>query len=115
VILPDLILDEAISIHVEDIENNRMLSLYGAELVDDGDTILTHCNAGALRNWRVRNCLGVIRAAYEAGKKIKVIATETRPYLQGARLYRMGASTKKGSTLHLYPITTWGFSATAEG
>jgi methylthioribose-1-phosphate isomerase len=84
--IPDLMLDEAISIHVEDIENNRMLSLYGAELIDDGDTILTHCNAGALATGGYGTALGVIRAAYEAGKKIKVIATETRPYLQGARL-----------------------------
>ena len=84
--MADLMLDEAISIHVEDIENNRMLSLYGAELIDDGDTILTHCNAGALATGGYGTALGVIRAAYEAGKKIKVIATETRPYLQGARL-----------------------------
>ena len=84
--MPDLMLDEAISIHVEDIENNRMLSLYGAELIDSGDTILTHCNAGALATGGYGTALGVIRAAYEAGKNIKVIATETRPYLQGARL-----------------------------
>ncbi len=84
--MPDLMLDEAIAIHVEDIENNRMLSLYGAELIDNGDTILTHCNAGALATGGYGTALGVIRAAYEDGKKIKVIATETRPYLQGARL-----------------------------
>jgi methylthioribose-1-phosphate isomerase len=82
----DLMLDEAISIHVEDIENNRVLSLYGAELIDDGDTILTHCNAGALATGGYGTALGVIRAAHESGKKIKVIATETRPYMQGARL-----------------------------
>jgi len=82
----DALLEEAISIHVEDIENNRMLSLYGAELIDDGDTILTHCNAGALATGGYGTALGVIRAAHENGKKIKVIATETRPYLQGARL-----------------------------
>jgi methylthioribose-1-phosphate isomerase len=82
----DALFDEAIAIHVEDIENNRMLSLYGAELIDDGDTILTHCNAGALATGGYGTALGVIRAAREAGKKIKVIATETRPYLQGARL-----------------------------
>jgi methylthioribose-1-phosphate isomerase len=84
--MPDIMLDEAISIHVEDIENNRMLSLYGAELIDEGDTILTHCNAGALATGGYGTALGVIRAAHEAGKKIKVIATETRPYFQGARL-----------------------------
>ncbi len=82
----ELMLQEAISIHVEDIENNRMLSLFGAGLIDDGDTILTHCNAGALAMGGYGTALGVIRAAHESGKKIKVIATETRPYLQGARL-----------------------------
>jgi len=84
--MPDSMLDEAISIHVEDIENNRMLSLYGSELINDGDTILTHCNAGALATGGYGTALGVMRAAHEAGKKIKVIATETRPYFQGARL-----------------------------
>ncbi|MEI6152685.1 MAG: S-methyl-5-thioribose-1-phosphate isomerase [Deltaproteobacteria bacterium] len=84
--MPDLMIDEAIAIHVEDIENNRMLSLFGSELIDDGDTILTHCNAGALAMGGYGTALGVIRAAHESGKKIKVIATETRPYLQGARL-----------------------------
>ncbi|MBA4391272.1 MAG: S-methyl-5-thioribose-1-phosphate isomerase [Syntrophus sp. (in: bacteria)] len=82
----EAMLEEAISIHVDDIENNRMLSLYGAELIDDGDTILTHCNAGALATGGYGTALGVIRAAHESGKKIKVIATETRPYMQGARL-----------------------------
>ncbi|OPX98694.1 MAG: Methylthioribose-1-phosphate isomerase [Syntrophorhabdus sp. PtaB.Bin006] len=82
----DILIDAAITIHVEDIENNRMLSLYGAELIEDGDTVLTHCNAGALATGGYGTALGVIRAAHEAGKRIKVIATETRPYLQGARL-----------------------------
>jgi methylthioribose-1-phosphate isomerase len=82
----DVMTEEAISIHVEDIENNRMLSLYGAELIDDGDIILTHCNAGALATGGYGTALGVIRAAHESGKRIKVLATETRPYMQGARL-----------------------------
>jgi methylthioribose-1-phosphate isomerase len=80
------LLGEALAIHVEDIENNRILSLYGAELLEDGDTILTHCNAGALATGGYGTALGVLRAAHEAGKKIKVIATETRPYMQGSRL-----------------------------
>jgi len=80
------LLGEALAIHVEDIENNRMLSLYGAELIENGDTILTHCNAGALATGGYGTALGVLRAAHEAGKKIKVIATETRPYMQGSRL-----------------------------
>jgi len=82
----DAMLEEAIGIHGEDIENNRMLSLFGAELINDGDTILTHCNAGALATGGYGTALGIIRAAHESGKKIKVIATETRPYMQGARL-----------------------------
>lgn len=80
------LLGEALAIHVEDIENNRMLSLYGSELIENGDTILTHCNAGALATGGYGTALGVLRAAHEAGKKIKVIATETRPYMQGSRL-----------------------------
>lgn len=84
--ISDLMTEEAIAVHAEDIENNRLLSLYGAELIDDGDTILTHCNAGALATGGYGTALGVIRAAHEDGKNIKVIATETRPYLQGARL-----------------------------
>ncbi len=79
-------LGEAIAIHVEDIENNRMLSLYGAELIEDGDTIMTHCNAGALATGGYGTALGVIRAARESGKNIKVFSTETRPYMQGSRL-----------------------------
>ena len=84
--LLEAMLEEAIAIHVDDIEKNRMLSLFGAEIIDDGDTVLTHCNAGALATGGYGTALGVIRAAHEAGKKIKVIATETRPYMQGARL-----------------------------
>ena len=84
--LPDVLLQAAIAIHAEDIENNKVLGRYGAELIDDGDVILTHCNAGALATGGYGTALGVIRAAREAGKQIRVIATETRPYLQGARL-----------------------------
>ena len=76
----------AIAIHVEDVENNRTLARYGSELIDDGDVILTHCNAGSLATGGYGTALGVIRAAHESGKRIRVIATETRPYLQGARL-----------------------------
>lgn len=86
---PDLtgrLLQTAVEIHQQDIENNKRLSGYGAELIDDGDTILTHCNAGALATGGYGTALGVIRAAVKAGKSIRVIATETRPYFQGARL-----------------------------
>ncbi len=84
--LLDSITREAIAVHTEDVENNRTLSRYGAELIDDGDTILTHCNAGALATGGYGTALGVIRAAHESGKRIKVFSTETRPYFQGARL-----------------------------
>jgi methylthioribose-1-phosphate isomerase len=84
--LLELLLQAAIAIHEEDIANNKTLSQYGAELIDDGDLILTHCNAGALATGGYGTALGVIRAAHESGKRIRVIATETRPYLQGARL-----------------------------
>jgi methylthioribose-1-phosphate isomerase len=76
----------AIDIHREDVENNRRLSRYGCELFDDGDTVLTYCNAGSLATGGYGTALGVVRAASEAGKDIKVIACETRPYFQGARL-----------------------------
>jgi methylthioribose-1-phosphate isomerase len=79
-------LQTAIAIHTEDVENNRILSRYGSELIDDGDTILTHCNAGGLATGGYGTALGIIRAAFESGKEIRVIATETRPYFQGARL-----------------------------
>jgi methylthioribose-1-phosphate isomerase len=70
----------------EDIEINRRMGAVGAAFLNDDDTVLTHCNAGALATGGYGTALGVIRAAVEAGKKISVIADETRPFLQGARL-----------------------------
>jgi len=80
------IVDEALRIYQEDIETNIKIGEIGEKLIDDGDTILTHCNAGALATTAFGTALGVIRAAWYNGKKIRVIATETRPVLQGARL-----------------------------
>jgi len=80
------VVDEAQKIADEDAAANHLIGKYGAELIHDGDVILTHCNAGALATVEYGTVLGVIRAAWEQGKKIKVIATETRPKLQGARL-----------------------------
>ncbi len=80
------VIDEAKAIHVEDVITNIELGRIGAKLVEDGDTILTHCNAGALATAGYGTAEGVMRAAVEEGKRIKVIATETRPLLQGARL-----------------------------
>jgi methylthioribose-1-phosphate isomerase len=70
----------------EDIATNKAMGRHGAVLVKDGQTILTHCNAGALATAGYGTALGVVRAAWEQGKKIRVIADETRPVLQGARL-----------------------------
>ena len=80
------LLDEARSIHREDRENNRALGVAGAALLPSSCTVLTHCNAGALATGGHGTALGVIRSAREAGKTVKVYATETRPVLQGARL-----------------------------
>jgi methylthioribose-1-phosphate isomerase len=78
--------EEAAAIQAEDIANNRALGRHGAALLNDGDTVMTHCNAGALATAGYGTALGVIRAAVESGKAIKVIANETRPFLQGSRL-----------------------------
>jgi len=80
------VVEEAQKIADEDVAANRLIGKHGAELIRDGDVILTHCNAGALATVDYGTALGVIRAAWEQGKKIRVIATETRPKLQGARL-----------------------------
>ncbi len=79
-------LAEAEAIHREDVEACKKMGELGAQDVPDGATILTHCNAGALATGGYGTALGVIRAAHEAGKNIRVLADETRPYLQGARL-----------------------------
>lgn len=84
--LRDHFLREARAIHGADIAACRAIGKFGSALIDDGDCVLTHCNAGALATGGYGTALGVIRAAFEAGKKIKVIADETRPLFQGARL-----------------------------
>lgn len=86
VLKSDNALEEALKMYDEDIETNKAIGKYGAEVIDDGDTILTHCNAGALACVDYGTALGVIRAAFEEGKKIKVICDETRPFCQGAKL-----------------------------
>jgi methylthioribose-1-phosphate isomerase len=77
---------ESLDIHREDIESNQRMGIFGAELIPDNATVLTHCNAGALATAGFGTALGVIRAAVEAGKRVRVYADETRPFLQGARL-----------------------------
>ncbi len=80
------LIDEAVKIHSEEVEATKKLSQLGAELIQDGFTILTHCNAGPLATTGYGTALGVIKWAKEQGKNIKVFATETRPLLQGARI-----------------------------
>jgi eIF-2B alpha/beta/delta-like uncharacterized protein len=84
--LRESVVREALRIYDEDVRTNKALGEVGSELINDGDTVLTHCNAGALATAGYGTALGVIRHAWYSGKKIKVIATETRPMLQGARL-----------------------------
>lgn len=73
-------------IHDDDLESCRAIGRNGAELVPDEATILTHCNAGGLATAGYGTALGVVRGAVEAGKRVRVLADETRPFLQGARL-----------------------------
>src|SRR5437773_4715735 len=81
------LVNEALAIFQEDIDSNRALGRFGADLISDGATVLTHCNAGALATaGDYGTALGVIRGAIDAGKRVAVIADETRPFLQGSRL-----------------------------
>ncbi len=85
-LLKNVIVEEAKRMADEDVMVNRKIGEYGSKLISDGDTILTHCNAGRLATVDYGTALAVIRVAWEEGKKIRVIASETRPKLQGARL-----------------------------
>ncbi|ACD97297.1 S-methyl-5-thioribose-1-phosphate isomerase [Trichlorobacter lovleyi] len=78
--------EEAIRIEAEDLAICKNIGRHGADLIPEGATILTHCNAGGLATAGYGTALGVIRAAHEAGKRIQVFSDETRPWLQGARL-----------------------------
>jgi len=80
------ILSEAQKLADEDVEINKRMAEYGAALINDGDTIIHHCNTGALATVDWGTALGVIRTAHEQGKRIHVLVDETRPRLQGARL-----------------------------
>lgn len=85
--IKQILIDDAKAIHDEDIESQRLIAKFGGELIEDNSTVLTHCNAGALATGGVwGTALGVIRGAVDQGKSVSVIADETRPYLQGARL-----------------------------
>ena len=84
--LRSLVISEAQCIADEDVEINLRMARYGADLLQDGDTVIHHCNTGALATVDWGTALGVIRMAHEQGKKIHVLVDETRPRLQGARL-----------------------------
>jgi len=85
----DALIDEALTVLRQDVETNRALGAFGVEIVPDapaGASVLTHCNAGALATAGHGTALGVIRSLVESGRKVRVIAGETRPFLQGSRL-----------------------------
>ena len=81
-----VVVDEARRMADEDVESNRKIGEHGSKLIGNKDVILTHCNAGSLATVDYGTALGIVRTAWEQGKEVKVIATETRPKLQGARL-----------------------------
>ncbi len=81
-----LMLEEAQRIADEDVEINKAMGSFGAELIQDADTVIHHCNTGALATVDYGTALGVIRAAHEQGKQVHVLVDETRPRLQGAKL-----------------------------
>ncbi|MFQ5793488.1 MAG: S-methyl-5-thioribose-1-phosphate isomerase [Candidatus Bipolaricaulia bacterium] len=84
--LKTALLEEAHRIRQEDVLTNKALGMNGSQVIDYGDTVLTHCNTGTLATTAYGTALGVIRAAHKLGKQIKVLVDETRPFLQGTRL-----------------------------
>ncbi len=105
----ELVINEAKQMADQDIEINKAMGKNGSELFDDNDTIMTHCNAGALATVAYGTALGVIRATRESGKNIKVIATETRPVQQGSRLTAFELK-HDGFDVSLIPDTAVGYS-----
>ncbi len=97
----------------DDVRTNMELGRRGAELFRDGDTVMTHCNAGALATVAYGTALGVVRAARDGGKGVRVIATETRPVQQGSRLTAFELQ-RDGIDVRLVPDTAVGYSM-AEG
>ena len=85
-VIKQKLIAESQAVLEEDIAMNKAMGKHGSAVIGDGQTILTHCNAGALATGGYGTALGVVRAAWEQGKKIRVVADETRPVLQGARL-----------------------------
>ena len=107
--IKELVISTAKKMADEDIEINKLMGKNGAPLFDDNDTIMTHCNAGALATVAYGTALGVIRATRESGKNVKVIATETRPIQQGSRLTAFELK-HDGFDVSLVPDTAVGYS-----
>jgi methylthioribose-1-phosphate isomerase len=105
----ELVISTAKKMADEDIEINKKMGKNGASLFNDNDTIMTHCNAGALATVAYGTALGVIRATRESGKNVKVIATETRPIQQGSRLTAFELK-HDGFDVSLVPDTAVGYS-----
>ena len=103
------VINEAKKMADEDIQINKTIGKYGSVLFDNNDTIMTHCNAGALATVAYGTALGVIRATRESGKNVKVIATETRPVQQGSRLTAFELKLV-GFDVSLIPDTAVGYS-----
>ena len=109
--IKNLVIEAAKKMADDDIEINKTMGKFGAELFENNDTIMTHCNAGALATVAYGTALGVIRATKESGKNIKVIATETRPVQQGSRLTAFELK-HDGFDVSLIPDTAVGYSMT---
>ena len=107
--IKELVISTAKKMADEDIEINKLMGKNGSVLFDDNDTIMTHCNAGALATVAYGTALGVIRATRESGKNVRVIATETRPIQQGARLTAFELK-HDGFDVSLIPDTAVGYS-----
>src|SRR3972149_5075278 len=107
--IKELVVKTAKTMAEEDVQTNKAMGKHGSELFNDNDTIMTHCNAGALATVAYGTALGVIRATQESGKKIKVIATETRPVQQGSRLTAFELK-HDGIDVSLIPDTAVGYT-----
>jgi methylthioribose-1-phosphate isomerase len=107
--IKESVINEAKRMAEEDIEVNMRMGRQGSQLFNDNDTIMTHCNAGALATVAYGTALGVIRATRESGKNIKVIATETRPVMQGSRLTAFELK-HDGFDVSLIPDTAVGYA-----
>lgn len=103
------VIETAKNMAEEDVKTNMKMGKHGAELFENNDTIMTHCNAGALATVGYGTALGVIRATKESGKQIKVIATETRPVMQGSRLTAFELK-HDGIDVSLIPDTAVGYA-----